>query len=470
MELSAGDISGLAHGEVVQGSVDARASSWSVDSRTLQPGAAFFALVADRDGHEFVGHAFARGASVAVVDRPIGGPLPDGATVVQVTDTLHALTVLGRAARSALHDATVVGVTGSSGKTATKNLVAAALGGNLSVHASPASHNNEIGVPLTLLDAPAAVEALVLEMGARALGNIADLCAIAAPNAAIVTNIGLAHVEFLRDRDGVADVKGELLEALPSAGLAVLDAGDEYTPALARRTAARVLRVGVEGAVPADADLDVVASGVELDAELRPSFVLRSAWGAGPVSLGVRGAHQVVNATLAAAVALAVGVPFEAVASGLTSVRPARWRMEVGRSADGVLVIDDAYNANPASVAAALEALARVAVAGRRVAVLGEMLELGEHADAEHARVGALAATLGIDALVAVGTGASATAAAAREGAAPVRYVVEVSGPEAALAAVSGIVGPGDAVLVKGSRRVGLEVVAAGLRARGGPA
>jgi UDP-N-acetylmuramoyl-tripeptide--D-alanyl-D-alanine ligase len=466
MELTAREIAAITGGAVHAGDPDASVTSYTIDTRDLQPGGCFVALVATRDGHDFVADAFARAGTVAVVTRDVDVSVPVGAAIVRVDTAFTALARLGSRARESLTGATVVGITGSSGKTSTKDLTEAALAQKFSVHASPGSYNNEAGVPLTLLAAPQTVEAVVLEMGARKPGNISELCAIARPGVGVITNIGLAHAEFLGDREGVARVKGELLEALDAGGLAVLDSGEDTTPVLARRTAARVVLVGVEsargtGTPPA---LDVLATGVTLDAELRPTFVLRTAWGSGPVTLNVRGAHHVHNASLAAAVALASGVAFEDVAAGLTSVAPAPWRMGVARARSGALVIDDAYNANPSSTAAALRALAHVATGGERVAVLGEMLELGDHADAEHARIGALAADLGIDVLVAVGAGTAALATAAREASRPVPRVIEVADAEAALTAARGIVGADDAVLVKGSRRIGLERVAEGLR------
>ena len=239
-------------------------------------------------------------------------------------------------------------------------------------------------------------------------------------------------------------------------GLAVLDAGDPETPGLAARTEATVLLVSV-----GDADADVRATDVVLDAELRPTFTLSTSWGRGSISLAVRGAHQVVNASLAATVALAHDVPFDAVAEGLAAVQPAPWRMEVAQTDDGVVVLDDAYNANPSSMAAALDALARVEVPGRRLAVLGEMRELGELSVTEHEALGDLVATSGVDALVAVGPEAAPLADHAR--AAGVA-VTEVPDAATALDAVYGYVHRGDAVLVKGSRAIGLELVATALR------
>lgn len=452
MELTAQALATLTGGTVVAGDPTVTATSYAIDSRALEAGACFVALVAERDGHDFVADAFARGAAVALVTRTVGDP---AGTVVRVDDAFGALARLGRAARDELHDATVVGITGSAGKTSTKDLAAAALAPKFHVHASPGSYNNEAGVPLTLLSAPSATEALVLEMGARAHGDIAALCAIARPDVGVITNIGLAHAGLLGGRAGVARVKGELLEALDDHGLAVLDADDPETPGLVARTAARVLLVGT------DPGAELRATDITLDADLRPTFTLASPWGGGTVALHVRGAHQVVNASLAAAVALARGVAFADVAAALATVQPAPWRMEVVRTSDDVLVLDDAYNANPSSMAAALESLARVDVRGRRLAVLGEMRELGEFSEREHAALGVLVGTTAVDVLVAVGPEAAPLAAAARSVGVS---VTEVSDAAAALDAVSSFVVPGDAVLVKGSRAVGLELVATALR------
>jgi UDP-N-acetylmuramoyl-tripeptide--D-alanyl-D-alanine ligase len=293
---------------------------------------------------------------------------------------------------------------------------------------------------------------------------------IARPTVGVITNIGLAHAGLLGGRTGVARVKGELLEALDAHGLAVLDADDPETPGLVARTVARVLLVSAgsvpergAGSVP---EAEVRATAVTLDADLRPTFTLESPWGRGMVALAVRGAHQVVNATLAAAVALAHGVAFEEIAAGLASVQSAPWRMEVVRSADGVTVLDDAYNANPSSMAAGLEALARVDVPGRRLAVLGEMRELGGWSEREHAALGVLVGTTAVDVLVAVGPEAAPLAAAARSAGV---LVTEVPDAATALEAVSSFVVAGDAVLVKGSRALGLELVATALRGTRAP-
>ena len=453
MGLNARELAAATGGVVAAGDPDARCSSYAIDSRVLAPGACFVALVAARDGHDYVADAYSRGAAIALVGRDLPTVVPGaGQALVRVGDPLRALQDLAVAARAAIGSGPVVGVTGSVGKTGTKDLTAAALAPRFEVHASPGSFNNEAGLPLTLLHAPERTEAVVLEMGARFPGNIAELCVIARPNVGVLTRIGLAHAGLMGGTEGVARTKGELLEALDAQGLAVVDADDPHTPGLLARTRARVVTV-----TSRPAGGDVVAHSIELDDELRPTFLLETPWGGGPVRLAVRGAHQVTNAALAAAVGLAHGVPFDAVVGGLAAVEPAPWRMEVSRAASGALVIDDSYNANPSSTAAAVGALAQVSTPGRRIAVLGEMLELGEHSEAEHVAIGRLVAERGIDVLVAVGPQAAPAAAAARAGGVEVHEVADAA---AAGAVVEPMVHGRDVVLVKGSRAVGLDAVA----------
>ena len=264
----------------------------------------------------------------------------------------------------------VVGITGSVGKTSTKDLTAAALASRWRTHAAPASFNNEIGVPFTLLGAPEAAEALVIEMGARFGGNIAELCRVAEPTIGIITNIGLAHAEHLGGPDGVARVKGELLEALPADGLAVVSSACPATAGQLARSRAAVVTVGAEpGAI-------VRVSDVIVGSDLRASFHLESPWGSGSVMLAIRGAHQVVNAAQAATVAMHLGAEPEAVFSALASATSTGWRMQLQESAAGIVVLNDAYNASPAAMMAAIESLVQLQVTGRRVAVLGEMREL----------------------------------------------------------------------------------------------
>jgi UDP-N-acetylmuramoyl-tripeptide--D-alanyl-D-alanine ligase len=373
---------------------------------------------------------------------------------VVVPDPGAGLTVLGRDARQRLAGVPVIGITGSTGKTSTKDLTAAALAVRFDVCASAASFNNEIGLPLTLLAATETTGAVVAEMGSRGIGHIAALAEVARPAVGVITNIGLAHTEFFGSRSEVARAKGELLGALPADGCAVLSADDDMTPGLAGRSPAPVLLVG------RDATADVVVRVLSLDRDLRPSFDLETPWGPAQVrGLPLRGAHQATNAAFAVAVAGLLGVPPEEAAGGLSKAVGSRWRMELSRTAGGLEVLNDAYNANPASMAAALEAL-RSLNGTRRFAVLGHMAELGPDAVEEHRRVGRLAAACGLAALVVVGHGAAALVEAAREGG--VETVV-VDTAEDALAVLGPRLRPGDSVLVKASRVVGLERVALAL-------
>ena len=460
MKLTAREIAESCGGTIISGSDDALVTSFSIDSRTAATSACFVALEAQRDGHAFVGDAVERGATAALVRRPVelgvGVSATTGATpaIIRVENPLDALTAVARHARDRLVATTVVGVTGSAGKTATKDLAAAAIAPALTVHASPLSFNNEAGLPLTLLGAPDDVDVIVAEMGARFAGNIRDLATIARPQIGVVTHVGWAHAEHLQGRVGISAVKGELLEALPADGLAVLNAACDATSSLARRTDARVITIGLT------ADADVVISEIALDVDLRPTFVLSTPWGSFATTLALRGEHQVENAAMAAAVALHLGVPVEAVSTGLATARGAIQRMELTRTSDGVVVVNDAYNSSPTSAVAAIRSLARLPVEGRRIAVLGEMLELGVHAEDGYAAVGAAVAAGGVDVLVVVGEALGPLIDAASHQSLNVHRVADA---DEAVALVLRELAPGDAVLVKASRAVGLERVAEAL-------
>jgi UDP-N-acetylmuramoyl-tripeptide--D-alanyl-D-alanine ligase len=453
---TAGEIARVAGGAVVAGTPDATVVSWAFDTRVLDPGACFVALHGDRDGREFVPAAFSAGASVALVSAPAPAFAPPvGAAMVEVPDALRGLQAVAAADRRARADLRVVGVAGSTGKTSTKDLLAAVLA-PLGCYASPASHNNEFGLPITLLNAPAIANVVVAEMGERFPGDVKALCEIARPDIGVVTNVGLAHAEHLGGAAGAAEVIGELIEALPAGGLAVLNADDEWTRGLEARAAASVAAVTVGFSPRAAYRLEAV----ELDAELRPRFTLNGQ----PVAVPLHGEHQARNAALALAVAhRGFGIALDEAAASLGSVRPARWRLELHRSGNGVLVLNDAYNANPASMDAALRSLAQTETAGRRIAVLGEMLELGAYAGEAHAAIGRLAAALGIDVVIGVGVGGQQIAESAIG-----RQVYTAPDAAAALATAIETVEPGDSVLVKASRAVGLESVAAGLLAHDG--
>jgi UDP-N-acetylmuramoyl-tripeptide--D-alanyl-D-alanine ligase len=385
---------------------------------------------------------------VAIVDRPVERVhLGSGRALVHVAGTLRALQDVARSVRADRPDLRVVAVAGSTGKTSTKDLLAAALAPR-GCHANPESYNNEFGLPLTLCNTPGAANVVVTEMGERVAGDLALLCDIARPHVGVVTNVGLAHAEFLGGPEGVVAVLGELLRALPASGYAVLPADDPWTPSLAAHTDATIVSVGEH------AQAEYRVTDVAVDDRLRASFRLCGH----PIVLPLHGAHHVANAALAAAVAHRVfEMPFDEIALELANATGSRGRMELLETDDGVAVMNDAYNANPTSMEAALVALAHLPVPGRRIAVLGDMRELGRHADEAHRTVGERAAALGIDHVVGVGEGGAQMAAAAAAAGASAERVADA---RAAAAAVARLAAPGDAVLCKGSRAVGLEIVA----------
>lgn len=415
-------------------------SGLSIDSRTLVAGQLFAAVVDERDGHEFVESARAAGAAAVLVDH-----LADEGPSVVVRDVPEALQRIARIARRRLPDF-VVGVTGSVGKTTTKDLLGAVLSQRLATATSQKSFNNELGVPITLANAAAGTEVVVVEMGARGHGHISQLCSMAQPTVGVVTAVQAVHTEHMGPEEQIAVAKRELVESLPTEGLAVLNAADPRVAAMAQHTRASVLSFAVADGTSGAPAADVVATDVRTDDELRPRFTLDSPWGSVEVAMAARGLHNVGNALAAATVGLHAGMTHAEVAAGLAEPIPSPWRMELSRTPGGAVVLNDAYNAGPASMAAALRSLAALP-ARERVAVLGVMAELGEREAPEHAAIADLAAELDIE-LLAVATGL---------------YGVEpLDTPEAAVAALdsAGHTREGTAVLVKGSRVVGLERVA----------
>ncbi|MGZ5400575.1 MAG: UDP-N-acetylmuramoyl-tripeptide--D-alanyl-D-alanine ligase, partial [Nocardioides sp.] len=350
----------------------------------------------------------------------------------------------------------------SQGKTGTKDYLAHVLDSDGATVATRGNHNNEIGVPLTVLEVTRDTRHLVVEMGARGVGHIGHLCTLAPPRIAAVLNVGTAHLSEFGSRELIAQAKGEIVEALPADGVAVLNSDDALVAAMASRTSARVLTFGAGG--------EVCWREVRLDELGRPSFDLGHAGEWHPVTLTQSGAHQVPNAAAAAALAIAAGLDPTAVAHRLSTAEPAsRWRMEVHHRGDGLVVVNDAYNANPASMAAAIDALVQIGAhrTGRSIAVLGEMLELGPGAAAAHRDVGRYAAESGVDLLVVVGEGAAALADGARETPGWGGETVPTAGRHTALTWVRENVAADDVVLVKASRGAALEVVADGLLEEG---
>jgi UDP-N-acetylmuramoyl-tripeptide--D-alanyl-D-alanine ligase len=464
------------------------------DSRAVTPGGLFLALPGARsDGHDFAAAAAEAGAVVVLAARPVGvpaiivepGAAHDPAASVLEHDTdgsgaavLGALARLAAAVAAELVDGglTIVGITGSSGKTSTKDLLAAVLAPLGEVVAPPGSFNNELGHPWTVLRATESTDYLVLEMSARHPGNIAALAEIAPPSIAVVLNVGTAHLGEFGSREVIAATKAELPQAVPSSGVVILNVDDTAVAAMADQTAARVVRVG------RSTGADVWAGPVTLDDLARPRFTLHTADGETDVALAVHGDHQVSNALCAATVALECGASLEQVAAALAAAGPvSKHRMAVATRDDGVTVINDAYNANPDSMRAGLKALAAIAGeagagtfpsraggpragAGKRRswAVLGEMAELGDDAISEHDRIGRLAVRLDVSRLIVVGTGRSMSAmhhGAVMEGSwgAEVAMVADV---DAALALLRAELRAGDVVLVKASNAAGLGALA----------
>jgi UDP-N-acetylmuramoyl-tripeptide--D-alanyl-D-alanine ligase len=510
-----------------------------IDSRRAGPGGLFAALAGERsDGHDFAAAAVAAGAVAALVTRPVpvssgsvssgsvssgsvsSGSVSSGSVLsgsvssvpvpsvpvsavpvpsvpvspvfvpsVLVRDVPAALAALAAFVVDALPSLRIVGITGSSGKTSTKDL-AAQLAERLGPTIAPAgSYNNELGHPLTVLRVDAATQNLVLELSARGVGHIAYLCRIAPPRYGAVLNVGHAHEGEFGGLDQIARAKGELVEALPADGVAILNADDPRVLAMASRTAARVVTFSAGPDLPYLPNLSplshlsslpqpsalsshvpqptILAADVRLDDLGRPSFTLLTPEGSAPVTLRLHGAHNVPNALAAAALARELGLSLADIADGLSAaVARSRWRMEVHRRADGVTVINDAYNANPESVRAALEALGHLAQGGRAFAVLGHMAELGDTSPARHVEAGEFAARVlgpALAGLIAVGPEAAPLLDGARRVPSWPGEALGVPDGPAALAVLADRLKPGDVVLVKASRAVRLEGVAADL-------
>jgi UDP-N-acetylmuramyl pentapeptide synthase len=466
-----GDPEVVIHGEVV------------IDSRRVSPGGLFAAVPGERsDGHDFASAAVAAGAAAVLATRPV--PVPS----VLVADVPAALAALARFVVDSLPAVQVAGITGSSGKTSTKDL-AAQLVERLGPTIAPAgSFNNEFGLPLTVLRADPETRYLVLELSARGLGHIAYLCGIAPPRYGVVLNVGHAHAGEFGGLDQVAQAKGELVEALPAAqgpaaqgpaaegsaaqgsggGVAILNADDPRVLAMASRTAARIVTFSAApGSAAQVRAAQVRAADVRLDDLGRPSFTLLTPEGSAPVALRLHGAHNVPNALAAAALANELGLGLADIADGLSAaVTRSRWRMEVRQRPDGVTVINDAYNANPESVRAALDALGHLVQDGRGFAVLGHMAELGDTSRASHEETGEYAAQVlgpALAGLIAVGEEAAPLLTGARRVRSWHGEAVAVPHGAAALDALANQLKPGDVVLVKASRAARLEGVAADL-------
>lgn len=426
------------------------------DSRQTQPGDLFFALSGETfDGHEFLGEAVRRGASAGVVERIPDDALPESCALVKVGSTRQALGRLAACWRQEFA-IPVIAVAGSNGKTSAKDLIASVLSQKLPTLASEASFNNDIGVPLTLLRLSQAHWVAVLELGTNHPGELDPLIRMAAPRYGVITSIGREHLEFFRSLEGVAREEGRLAELLPASGTLFLNGDSEWAPEIARRSAAKVVTVG------AGAGNEWRVAAARLD---RQGVTFRVegpvAAAAGEYRIQLLGRHQAVNALFAVALGAELGLGRDDIERGLAQCKPSKMRLQFWE-ANGVRVLDDSYNANADSALAALQTLQELPCKGRRVAVLGDMAELGAHSEAAHEEVGRKAAELGLGQLFAVGKMAPALARGARLGG--LNRVIELPEVDLAGPAVRSFVKPGDVLLLKASRATRLERVAEQLR------
>lgn len=441
---------------------NAHLSGASFDSRTLVMGQLFVPIVAERDGHDFITDALSRGAGAYLTSRSGAGGGGDAqgggdsrnggprGTAIVVSDTLEALRKLGRWARESLSDRVqhrVVGITGSVGKTTTKDLAAAAIGSALKVAASSRSFNNDQGVPITLLNAPDDCEALVLEMGMRGHGEITRLTEVGLPHIGIVTAVAEAHSALLDNLDGIARAKGELVEALPSSGIAILNADDERVLAMQSRTSAQIITFGEAPSAT------VRITSVDLDQRAHATVHLATPWGNVSFALPIAGRHSASNAAAAIAAAGACEVDVHGAAAAITAAPMSPNRMSVRTTSRGVVLIDDCYNANPKSMAAAFDTLASIP-AKRRFAFVGTMAELKDP-EIAHRAIASLARRMEIT-LIAVDTNLYGESAGSGDSALGPESAGACLTLQAAIERVADF-GDGDAVLVKGSRVAGLE-------------
>jgi UDP-N-acetylmuramoyl-tripeptide--D-alanyl-D-alanine ligase len=473
VSISAAEAARLAGGAVVHGDPAAPVCGAAIDSREVEPGMLFVALRGEHaDGHRFVGEAFRRGAGAALISADVAGSdlTEAGAVLIRATDTLRGLQRLGRELRDR-RPLRVVGITGSVGKTSTKEMTAFVLAERFETARSPENWNTEIGIPLVLVNLPAAASVAVLELAMRGPGQIRELVEIAHPQIGVVTAIGESHMDFFETREQLAAAKGELIAGLPPDGVAVLNADDPLALSLADRGPARVMTFGF-------GEADAAARDVRMQPGEGSTFVLWVGGDEAPVALAVPGRHAIRNALAAAAVGSALGVPAAEIARGLGRARAMAKRLEVLRLGEAV-VINDVYNSSPRSMEAALDVMDEFA--GRpRIAVLGDMRELGALSMGAHRRVGREVARRGIDVLIAFGPLAADLAGAAGEAGLP--RIVHTLDPGEALDALRREIRPGAVVLVKGSRALAMEQIVDGLgqepaqtgqeaaKAAGGPA
>jgi UDP-N-acetylmuramoyl-tripeptide--D-alanyl-D-alanine ligase len=446
--LSLAQIAKLAGGSISADDTSALVSRISTDSRTLRDGDLFVPLRGENfDGHKFIEQAAGRGAAGAMVEEAWKGKVPRGFALIRVADTLVGYQTLAANYRASL-PLKVIAITGSNGKTSTKDFVAATLAKKFRVTKTEGNFNNHVGLPQTMLAANRDDEIAVWEIGMNHPGEIAALAKLAAPDVAIITNIGIAHIEFMGSREAIAEEKGALAEAVAATGTLILNADDAFSDEIAKRTGAKVLLAGIENGAVRATDISQHSTGSE--------FTILEGAHRCRAQLPVPGIHMVQNAMLAIAAGRVFGLSLEECAVGLASTPLTKARLQI-REIDGIQFIDDSYNANPDSMKAALRTLVELDADGRRIAVLGEMGELGSESERGHREVGEAAAALRIDELIAVGAAGAGIASAARN--AGLENSVALDSADEAAERLGRSAAPGDLILVKGSRTARMERV-----------
>lgn len=428
----------------------------STDTRTLKEGSLFIALKGPRyDAHDYLSVALQKGAAALIVSRVPSGlwqqARKSGAAIILVNNTMRALTRLAGRQRDA-SQAVVIGITGSTGKTLTKDFTTSVLKKAGTVIASPGSYNNEIGVPLTLLNGNSHTRFAVVEMGSRGSGDIRKLCSFARPEIGVITNIGWSHLQYFKSRDNLANAKAEILQLLPATGKAVINADDDYASYLGALSPVPVVTFGLSDGA------QVRALNIITDKLGKVIFTLRSKGGKEKtIRIPLPGRHNVANVLAAAAIGEIMGVDMESIAEGISSAELTGWRMEMITKPEEITIINDAYNANPVSMRSALMALGDISRSKRAIAVLGDMGELGPVSEEAHLEVGQLAVDYGTDILITVGRKARKIAAAARDQGLPRGSIFTADGIDRAAEILRAVIEPGDVVLIKGSRFLGLE-------------
>lgn len=451
--LSVQEVVQAVQGKLLQGDPDSAITGISTDTRSLKPGDLFFALQGEHaDGHVYVPRAVESGAGGVIVTDESSVPAGFDTAVIKVDDPLWAFGDLAQYYRGKF-DVRVIGITGSVGKTTTKEILSSILSLKWNVLKNPVNYNNEIGVPLTLFQLNPSHEICVIEMAMRGLGEIRRLAIIAQPSVGVITNIGLSHIERLGSQGAIADAKAELLSELPADGIAILNIEDGYFPVMSERFEGRVISFG------SCYDADMAASDITSLDDGRYSFKLTCRDGSMDIELPVLGNHNVYNALAAAAAAYGLGVDLPTIRDGIQAVTAPAMRMELVKSESGYAVLNDAYNSSPASVVAALRTLKELSGYKRKIAVLGDMLELGDYAPKAHGDLGGAVKSSGVDVLVTVGVLSQAIANGAKAAGFPEDAIRSYADSVEAGKKLKAEITLGDVVLVKGSRGLKMEEI-----------